>query len=77
MLLKQVSDKGATIAWSPLRHLPHAFATGTKVGYMLAASQVLVVGGGCFHFTLVAFEILFIGRAFNTLFYRLRSLLFR
>lgn len=32
MLLKQISDKGATIAWSPLRHLPFSFVAGTKEG---------------------------------------------
>jgi hypothetical protein len=30
-LLKQINDKGATIAWSPLRNAPGMLATGTKV----------------------------------------------
>jgi hypothetical protein len=30
-LLKQIPDKGAVIAWSPLRALPNCLATGTKV----------------------------------------------
>ena len=31
-ILKEISDKGATIAWSPLRGYPALLATGTKVG---------------------------------------------
>jgi len=30
-ILKQINDKGATIAWSPLRSHPNVLATGTKV----------------------------------------------
>jgi|LauGreSuBDMM15SN_2_FD.fasta_scaffold828489_1 hypothetical protein len=30
--VKTVSDKGACIAWSPLKHAPNVFATGTKEG---------------------------------------------
>ena len=30
--LKEISDKGATIAWSPLRAYPALLATGTKEG---------------------------------------------
>jgi hypothetical protein len=30
-LLKQIPDKGAVIAWSPLRAFPNCLATGTKV----------------------------------------------
>ncbi len=27
-----MSDKGACLAWSPLKHAPNVFATGTKEG---------------------------------------------
>lgn len=30
--VKTVFDKGACIAWSPLKHAPNVFATGTKEG---------------------------------------------
>lgn len=38
-LLKQVSDRGATLAWSPLKHLPYAFASGTKVRRALVLGE--------------------------------------
>lgn len=30
-VVKQINDKGATIAWSPLRNYASLLATGTKV----------------------------------------------
>ena len=32
MLLKQIDDKGAVIAWSPLRHRPTLLGVATKEG---------------------------------------------
>jgi hypothetical protein len=29
--IKRINDRGAVIAWSPLRHMPNVLATGTKV----------------------------------------------
>ena len=40
MLLKSVHDKGAVVAWSPLKHMPYAFASGTKVrGFPLGGTN--------------------------------------
>ena len=40
-ILKQINDKGATIAWSPLRSHPNLLATGTKV--RSASCQIMPV----------------------------------
>lgn len=31
-IIKQLTDRGATIAWSPMREIPNLIASGTKEG---------------------------------------------